>query len=170
MKRIRFEYDVFTVVEFSREEMIALCEMCRAHYDSQVQAMARYLFWEGASGKEEIKLSYRQLDTLCKVTEQAVDERDRKTRQVDAANEREIKTVLAGLLREASAERARMNAIEKPGKWIRAERDDDGVPIVRVPQFIVDMLKVPPHTVSITVRTIPGQENLFEFGCEWIEQ
>ena len=155
MKRLRFEYDVSTVVEFYREEMIALCEMCRAHYDSHVQAMARYLFWEGASGKEEIKLSYRQLDTLCKVMEQAV-----------TLPEQRIQIILAGLLKEANTERVRMNA----DKWIRAERDADGVPIVRVPQAIVDMLRVPPYTASITVRTVPGQENLFEFGCTWIER
>jgi len=103
VKRLRFEYEVFTIVEFSREEMSAISEVCLAHYDTKVRELARMFLPKSDELRAEIRFSYRQLDTLSKAMEMAT-----------TVAERAIKITVGALLREASAERMRVEPWVEP--------------------------------------------------------
>jgi hypothetical protein len=96
MKRVRYEYEVYTVVSFTEEERNAIRAVCDAHYDQKVRQLVHDVFWQ-ISSRIEVKLTYRQLDTLCKGMESAV-----------TIAEQAIKRELAAMLREAGAERVRL--------------------------------------------------------------
>lgn len=80
MKRLRFEYEVFAVVELSREDVAILTHLCETHYDSAVRALSiagigavlngasNDLQFDGGDSCE-VRVSFRQLDTFCKATE-----------------------------------------------------------------------------------------------------
>lgn len=97
MNRLRFEYEVFTVLRLTEAERSTIKAVCDAHYDLKVRALIAEAFWQ-LSSVIEVRLTYRQLDTLCKGMESAI-----------TIEEQEIKKTLAAMLREASAERFRLN-------------------------------------------------------------
>ena len=97
MNRLRYEYEVFTVLQLSEQERGTIKAVCDAHYDQKVRELVWETFWQ-LSSVIEIRLTYRQLDRLCKGMESAV-----------TIAEQEIKRELGAMLREASAERMRLS-------------------------------------------------------------
>ena len=81
MKLLRFDYDVFTIIQLSKEEVEKFSHLCERHYDHAVRSLsnagqdailneARNKLIHGDTDNVcEIRVSYRQLDTLCKATE-----------------------------------------------------------------------------------------------------
>jgi hypothetical protein len=81
MRRYVYEYDVNTVVYYTRVDLDILLRLSKAHYDtvckqaSQVggflYGMSTFLGFEEKDGRTEgdYRLTYRQLDTICKITE-----------------------------------------------------------------------------------------------------
>lgn len=79
MERASFEYEVFTILRLSRDEVERLSKACEQHYDALVQSLsiagknailnaARNDFHFGRE-VAEIRVSARQFDTLLKATE-----------------------------------------------------------------------------------------------------
>lgn len=84
MEGVAFEYEVFTILRLSREEVRRLSETCEHHYDAVVQSLsipgpnailnaARNEFHFGHD-VADVRVSARQLDTLVKATEMPVHE------------------------------------------------------------------------------------------------
>lgn len=85
MERVKFEYEVRTVLRLSKEEVAVLSKLCDDHYDRAVNDLSRPgpnailnaarndLAWEESKGRPseftEVPVTSRQLDTLCKATE-----------------------------------------------------------------------------------------------------
>jgi hypothetical protein len=115
MERVEFEYEVFTVLTLSRMEVGRLSLICESHYDGEVQGLSkpgRGAVLNGARVELDdnpdvksvnIRVSYRQLDSLCKATE-----------SVSAWVERvwvpEIHEKIVTLLREHAEELRRLNS------------------------------------------------------------
>lgn len=77
MERVRFEYEVRTVLRLSEAEVAQLTEACEGHYDHAVKSLSR----PGPNailnatrntledGFAEVGMTNRQFDTLCKAVE-----------------------------------------------------------------------------------------------------
>ncbi|MHC5848204.1 hypothetical protein ACYT7O_10570, partial [Streptococcus pyogenes] len=77
MKHLRYEYEVYTVLQLSEDERGAIKAVCDAHYDLKVRELVLDKFWMLASSIK-IRLTYRELDTLCKGMESAVTSEEQK--------------------------------------------------------------------------------------------
>ncbi len=84
MERVCFERTVVTVLRLTKDEVLQLTAACEAHYDGGVQALSRagedgILYMarvrldhgdeEGGKDYADIRVTSRQLDTLCKAVE-----------------------------------------------------------------------------------------------------
>lgn len=80
MERVRFEYDVRTILRLSREEVEHLTVYCETHYDIAVKAIskpgegailngARFMLLDKKAKHVDMKVSTHQLNVLCKATE-----------------------------------------------------------------------------------------------------
>lgn len=111
MKRVRFIYEVKTVLRLSRQEIEELSQACEKHYDSGVRSLSipgpgavmnafRNTLVENGEFAE-CPVSHRDLDGLCKATEQLGGERYTHITRLN--NE------LARLLYESNSEHMRTN-------------------------------------------------------------
>lgn len=109
MERVCFEYDVLTHLRLSEEEVGVLSKLCEAHGDATVKALS--VPGTGAvlnaarnsleSGFVTVRVTHRQLDTLCKATEWFL---------ADAVGTMSLHMKLRTLLTESGAEWKRLNA------------------------------------------------------------
>ena len=79
MRRVEYQYEVETVLEFTRQEIEYLIALASLHYDAKCRSVAKPgigSFLHGmavAMGEDSAvirALSFRDLDLLCKITEQ----------------------------------------------------------------------------------------------------
>jgi hypothetical protein len=122
MERTHFEYEVFTVLRLDRQEIEVLTKACDSHYDAAVRGLSKPsgpgailnaahhdLMFGGRDGEgeacargfAEVRVSRRQLDTLCKATETIA--------HPIVAVIRVLHGQLRALLEEAGAEWRRLN-------------------------------------------------------------
>ena len=123
MKRVRFYREVHTVLRLSAAEVAELTKLCEDHYDGAVRGLSvpgpdaflntarGDLEWQAKDvdvkpedkGFVEIRVTHRQLDTLCKATETM------SSVFVTRDGNPALHEQLVRLLRESSVEWARSN-------------------------------------------------------------